>query len=112
MHHDATAGHDRARGPICCCGLARLTSRETTLLPLLAEGKTNGQIARDLHLSAATVAHEVQQLMHKMTASCRTELVARAFASGLLTSEVWPPSSSGRRCVQVLNGAASRTARH
>jgi len=86
-------------GPTCCCGSDRLTNREAGLLPLLAAGRTNGQIAKELALSSATVAHHVQQLMQKMAAGCRTELVARAYTLGLLAIDAWPPVPTGRRCL-------------
>lgn len=87
------------RNSCCCCTATRLSHREVGLLPLIAAGMTNTQIATELHLSAATVAHHVQQIMAKMSAGCRTELVARAFVSGMLKASTWPPALTGRRCI-------------
>jgi hypothetical protein len=38
-------------------------------------------------------------------ARSRAELVARAYASGVLLPGTWPPAWSGRRCLQIGSGA-------
>lgn len=61
-----------------------LTPRETQTLQLLAEGKTNKEIAAELHLSDYTVRHYVNNIIEKLQVSGRTEAVAMAFKSGIL----------------------------
>jgi DNA-binding NarL/FixJ family response regulator len=54
-----------------------LTSRETVVLGLLKEGKTNKVIARELRLSSNTVKVHVHNILRKMQASNRTEAASR-----------------------------------
>ena len=62
-----------------------LTPRELQTLELLANGSTNKQIAAALNLSDYTIRHYVNNIMEKLKVSDRTEAVAIAFKSGLLT---------------------------
>lgn len=62
-----------------------LTPRETELLRLIAAGRTDKAIARDLGLEPATVRTYNSQLYAKLGVSRRTEAAARARALGLLT---------------------------
>ena len=48
------------------------------MLALVAEGRTNGEIARALVLSEKTVGHHVSALLRKLNAHTRTEAVANA----------------------------------
>lgn len=57
---------------------AGLTEQELRVLALVAEGKTNKEIARTIHLSNGTVRNYVSNLMHKLGVSNRAE--AAAFA--------------------------------
>jgi DNA-binding NarL/FixJ family response regulator len=54
-------------------------------LELLANGSTNKQIATALNLSDYTIRHYVNNIMEKLKVSDRTEAVAIAFRSGLLS---------------------------
>ncbi|MHB8507045.1 MAG: helix-turn-helix transcriptional regulator [Candidatus Dormibacteria bacterium] len=60
----------------------RLTSRETEVLQLLAEGLTNPQAAMRLHLSEHTVKFHVTSVLGKLGAHTRSEAVARAARLG------------------------------
>ena len=53
--------------------LARLTDRERSILDLVAEGKTNRQIAEEMFLAEKTVKNYVSNLLSKMGMSRRTE---------------------------------------
>lgn len=64
---------------------ADLTPRELQTLELLAKGWTNKQIASSLNLSDYTIRHYVNSIMEKLEVSDRTEAVAMAFRSGLLS---------------------------
>lgn len=57
---------------------ADLTEQELRVLALVAQGKTNKEIARTIHLSNGTVRNYVSNLMHKLGVSNRAE--AAAFA--------------------------------
>jgi two-component system, NarL family, response regulator LiaR len=61
-----------------------LTAREVEVLRLLARGRTNRQIARDLMFSVHTVKAHVRRILAKLGASDRTEAAVRAMELGLL----------------------------
>jgi DNA-binding CsgD family transcriptional regulator len=54
-----------------------LTAREIDVLRLMAEGKTNGDIARALFVSEGTVKFHVKNILRKMQASNRADASAR-----------------------------------
>ncbi len=54
-----------------------LTEREETVLALIAEGKSNAQIASLLHLSENTVKFHIKNIFAKLGVSNRTEAAAR-----------------------------------
>ena len=54
-----------------------LTTREIDVLRLMAEGKTNGDIARALFVSEGTVKFHVKNILRKMHASNRADASAR-----------------------------------
>ena len=56
--------------------LARLTVREDEVLRLVAEGKTNAQIAKAVHLSELTVKNHVSTILGKLEVARRTEAAA------------------------------------
>ena len=58
--------------------LARLTAQERKILDLIAEGKTNRQIADELYLAEKTVKNYVSNLLSKMGFSRRTEAAVYA----------------------------------
>ena len=61
-----------------------LTPRESEILGLLAQGKTNPQIARELVISAGTAKNHVQHIIAKLGVSDRTQAAVRAFELGLI----------------------------
>ncbi len=62
-----------------------LTARELQILEQPAEGSTNKQIAETLDISDNTVRHHVNSIMEKLQVSDRTEAVATAMRSGVLS---------------------------
>jgi DNA-binding NarL/FixJ family response regulator len=62
-----------------------LTPRELQILELLAQGSTNKQIGTALDISDNTVRHHVNNIMEKLQVSDRTEAVATAIRSGVLS---------------------------
>jgi two-component system, NarL family, response regulator DevR len=58
--------------------LARLTTQERNILELIADGKTNRQIADDLYLAEKTVKNYVSNLLSKMGFARRTEAAVYA----------------------------------
>ena len=61
-----------------------LTPREQEVLALLAEGRTNEEIADLLSISAHTVARHRENLMGKLGLHSRSELVKYAIRKGLI----------------------------
>ncbi|MEO6510257.1 MAG: AAA family ATPase [Nocardioides sp.] len=61
-----------------------LTPRETEILGLVAAGRTNGEIGKQLFISAKTVSVHVSNILGKLGASGRTEAAAIARRRGLV----------------------------
>jgi DNA-binding CsgD family transcriptional regulator/tetratricopeptide (TPR) repeat protein len=65
-------------------GTDALTPRETEILALVADGRSNGEIGKQLFISAKTVSVHVSNILAKLGASGRTEAAAIARRRGLL----------------------------
>lgn len=63
---------------------ARLTAREMEVMHLLAQGKTNKEIALELVISERTVKFHVSAILKKLRAGNRTEAVTKAAGLGLI----------------------------
>jgi len=61
-----------------------LTPREIEVLNLLAQGKTNRQIARELGVALGTVKSHVNNILTKMGAEDRTQAATLAIKRGLI----------------------------
>jgi DNA-binding NarL/FixJ family response regulator len=64
----------------------QLSARETEVLTLVARGLTNGEIARKLYLSEATVKTHLLRTCAKLGVSGRTAAVTKAIETGALPS--------------------------
>lgn len=64
----------------------RLTDRELEVLSLVAEGRSNGQIAAALYISPKTASVHVSNILAKLDVSTRTEAAAHAHRFGLLAT--------------------------
>jgi LuxR family transcriptional regulator, maltose regulon positive regulatory protein len=79
-----------------------LTDRELQVLRLLAAGKENQAIARELVVAVSTVKKHVTHILEKLGAANRTEATARAHEFGLLTGPAEqapgaaPPATTSR----------------
>ncbi|KMS77445.1 diguanylate cyclase [Streptomyces viridochromogenes] len=65
---------------------------EARILALLAGGATTARAARETGLTVDGVNYHLRRLSARWDAANRTELVARAYALGVLASGVWPPT--------------------
>lgn len=63
------------------------TEREQTVFELLAQGLSNGQIALQLHLSAATVKGHVGAILAKLGVNTRAEAIALSWSRGMVASD-------------------------
>jgi LuxR family maltose regulon positive regulatory protein len=59
-------------------GIEPLSDRETEVLALVADGRTNSQIATELYLSVGTVKAHVHHIFGKLLVRNRSQAVARA----------------------------------
>ena len=88
LQHALDADHSNADGAkrvIAVSGLVdQLTSRELEVMEMLAAGKPNQAIARELVVTVDTVKKHVSHVLGKLGAANRTEAVARARALGLI----------------------------
>ncbi|WP_223703127.1 response regulator transcription factor [Sutcliffiella deserti] len=62
----------------------RLTSREQSILQLVADGKNNQEMAEVLHLSIGTVKNHVTVILQKLGLRDRTQLAIYAIRNGMV----------------------------
>lgn len=67
-----------------------LTEREITVLRLVADGKTNKEIANSLNLSEKTVKNHVRNIFHKLQVYDRTQAAILAIRKGIIDLEPRP----------------------
>ena len=65
--------------------LSKLTDREQTVFTQLAAGRSNREIADELHLSEGTVKIHVGRILAKLDLRDRVQAVVLAYESGLVT---------------------------
>ncbi len=64
--------------------LAQLTEREREVFPLIAAGRSNREIAAELHLAEGTVKIHVGRILAKFGLRDRVQVVVLAYESGLI----------------------------
>ena len=69
--------------------LANLTARELDVMRLLARGKSNTDIARELFLGDATVKTHVARIFGKLSLHDRAQAVVLAYETGLIQPGDW-----------------------
>jgi RNA polymerase sigma factor (sigma-70 family) len=76
------------RREVLATELQSLTEREREVMALAAAGLSNNEIADELVISIATAKTHVSRAMRKLHAHDRAQLVALAYASGLVVPRV------------------------
>ena len=61
-----------------------LTAREREILQLLADGMSNGEVAKKLFISQETVKSHVRHILAKLEADTRTHAVAIALRDAII----------------------------
>jgi DNA-binding NarL/FixJ family response regulator len=84
----STQGKPRDRDGAVKRNGSRLTSRESEVLQLVAEGSANKQVAVELGISIKTVEKHRQHLMDKLNIHDTAGLTRYAIASGVIESSV------------------------
>jgi len=84
----ATASKPRDREGFVKANASRLTSRESEVLQLVAEGRANKQVAAELGISIKTVEKHRQHLMDKLNIHETAGLTRYAIAHGIIESNV------------------------
>lgn len=84
LSHDALSALLRSVREHTAALESGLTPREREIWLLVAEGKSNATIARELFVSERTVKYHVSNLLSKTGAESRAELVSLAFRIGLM----------------------------
>jgi two-component system, NarL family, response regulator LiaR len=64
--------------------LSPLTDRETQVLELIAEGKSNAEIAAKLSIGLGTVKGHIRDILEKLAVADRTQAAVEAFRRGLI----------------------------
>jgi DNA-binding NarL/FixJ family response regulator len=78
----------RARGDLPAKKAVQISSRETEVLQLIAEGKANKEVAEELKISVKTVEKHRQNLMDKLNIHDTAGLTRHAIATGVIESSV------------------------
>jgi DNA-binding NarL/FixJ family response regulator len=67
--------------------VSRLTPREVEVLKLVGRGRSNAEIAQELHMSVATAKTHVSRVLTKLGGRDRAQLVVFAYESGLMDDD-------------------------
>lgn len=80
-----------ARPGVAGYPVTELSPRELDVVELLAEGRTDLEVAQVLGLSKHTVAAHITAARLRMSALNRPHLIARCYVEAVLDSGQWPP---------------------
>lgn len=75
---------DHLKPPAPSPAIANLSERETEVLKLIVEGKSNSEIAEELYLSTNTIKTHVRGIMNKLAVDDRVQAAVIALRSGLV----------------------------
>jgi DNA-binding CsgD family transcriptional regulator len=80
----AAAGAAEASGAAPGQGLAKLSPRERELVTLVAQGRTDAQIAAQLYITVRTVGSHLDRIRDKTGCRRRADLTRLALSAGLI----------------------------
>src|SRR5262249_35687536 len=100
-------GHHPGRDAV----LGRLTDRERAVFARLAAGRSNREIAGELHLSQGTVKVHVGRILAKLHLRDRVPAVVLAYESGLIKPATPGPPAPGAPSRLLPRPGASYAAR-
>ena len=78
------AASSAAALPAAASGLGQLSARERELITLVAQGRTNAQIAAQLYISVRTVSSHLDRIRDKTGCRRRADLTRLALTAGLV----------------------------
>ncbi|MER6140987.1 response regulator transcription factor [Streptomyces sparsogenes] len=84
-HRNSAGGAQQPGTPAVHRDLAALTQREREVLTLIGRGLSNGELARTLTLSEATVKTHVARIFAKLALRDRAQAVVLAYETGLVS---------------------------
>jgi DNA-binding CsgD family transcriptional regulator len=84
LHERGVRGLPRGPHPKTRANPEGLTRRQLEVLPLIAKGLSNAEIAERLSTSPRTIEHHVSAVLAKLNARSRAEAVRRAYELGLI----------------------------
>jgi DNA-binding NarL/FixJ family response regulator len=76
----------------------RLSRREFEVLNLVARGWTNAEIADIFSMSQRTVKGHVRRILEKLDLPSRTDLIIKAYSSGLIARNTFPAGAGRGDC--------------
>ena len=74
----------RPQPAVCQTGLGKLSAREQELVILVAQGRTDAQIAAQLYISVRTVSSHLDRIRDKTGCRRRADLTRLALTTGLI----------------------------
>ncbi len=80
--------------PLALLSRENLSGREADVLCLLAQGKSNKEIAVSLHIGETTVKTHVSSVLAKLGLASRTQAAIYAVQSGLVSQDCLKPSKA------------------
>ncbi len=88
LHHFLNSGESKGKtrgteNDFCC-----LTPREEDVLDLIAQGKSNAEIATQLYISPKTVRNHITNIFSKLNVRRRAEIIVRARDAGFGHSRI------------------------
>ena len=77
----------RTPHPVLPIEFEELSERERGVFRLLADGRSNAEIANELYISEATVKTHVTHILQKLKVHDRVQAVVLAYQTGLVESD-------------------------